>query len=392
VLAGFFESCFQLGFLHRPSFIHQLSTRPDTVSPFLLLAILSISARFVPALVAQNGSPTRASEHYAARAHELLLAELVSPSLAAVQGLYLLGVHDYGNGVTFRAKVFLSIAREMAGTLKLHEDLAGASVIDNEVRRRTWHFLALDANLASTSSPPGSPFDPLTGPVPLPSHEQDFSFGVPSRVVQYLPGATSPSAQAHPTVPGEASLLGALLAVVGIFGQAARALSSLGGGGGGVQIADESTTLAPWLERSLFSTTQSALDAWLSSLDGTRQKWSTPNLLAYRNLHLDVGFWHCWADFHAVHILARRAYLTQMIRALAPSSQDDPAASAVKAETPPEGRAYWAGMAEELVAHAFDLVELQEEVLRGRPATTSITPHLCVPLPPLLSSSSPGAS
>ncbi|GAA5910181.1 hypothetical protein JCM8208_006751 [Rhodotorula glutinis] len=358
-----FEGFFQLGFLHRPSFIHQLSTRPDTVSPFLLLAILSVSARFVSALVAQHGSPTRASDFYAARAHDLVLGELVSPSLPVVQGLYLLAVHDFCHGTGFRSKVLLSVAREMGDALKLHEDLPGASVIDNEVRRRTWHFLSLDTNLVGASA---SSFDSLKVPVALPSHEQDFSFGVPSRVVQYMPGATSSVAQDNPTVPGEASLLGALLVVVNIFGRAARAL------------CDEGPTLEPWLDGSLFRTTQSALDAWLSSLDGTRQKWSTPNLLAYRNLHLDLGFWHCWADFHAVHILARRAHLVQMIQALAPSTaEEDPAPRAVEGKTPPEGlRAYWNRMAEELVAHAFDLVELQEEVSRGRPATTGITPHL----------------
>ncbi|KPV76194.1 uncharacterized protein RHOBADRAFT_52235 [Rhodotorula graminis WP1] len=362
---SFFEGFFQLGFLHRPSFIHQLSTRPDTVSPFLLLAILSISARFVPVLVAQHGSPTRASEHYAARAHDLVLGELVSPSLAAVHALYLLAVHDFCHGTAFRAKVLQSVARDMADALDLHKDLPGASVIDNEIRRRTWHFLSLDANLVSASPPPpGSSFDPRTVPVPLPSHEQDFSFGVPSRFVQYLPGTTSAIAQVNQTGPGEASLLGALLAVGGIFGRTARAL------------CDEGPWSAPWHEGSPFRTTQRALDAWLASLDGTRQKWSTPNLLAYRNLHLDLGFWHCYADFHAVHILGRRAHLAQMVRALAPSNEDDPAASAVDGEAPPEGRAYWAGMAAELVAHAFDVVELQEEVSRGRPATTGMTPHL----------------
>ncbi|GAA5840829.1 hypothetical protein JCM9279_001232 [Rhodotorula babjevae] len=358
-----FEGYFQLGFLHRPSFIHQLSTRPDTVSTFLLLAILSVSARFVPALVAQH-------DFYAARAHDLVLGELVSPSLAVVHGLILLGVHDYGNGVAFRSRVLLSGAREMADALNLDKDLPGASVIDNEVRRRTWHFLSLDANFVSTSSSSGSSFDPLKVPVPLPSHEQDFSFGVPSRVVQFMPGATSVIAQTNPTVSGEASLLGALLAVVAIFGRAARALASGPG--------DEDKNLAPWDEDSLFQLTQSALDAWLASLDSTRQKWSTPNLLAYRNLHLDLGFWHCWADFHAAHILARRAYLEQMIEALAPSTaEDEPATRAVKDKMAPAGpRAYWAGMAEQLVAHAFDLVELQEEVSRGRPTATGMTPHL----------------
>ncbi|BGP46923.1 hypothetical protein JCM10450v2_002775 [Rhodotorula kratochvilovae] len=352
---SFFEGCFQLGFLHRPSFLHQLQTKPASVSPFLLLAMLSVSARFVSALVAKHGSPARASEVYAARAHDLVLVELADPSLERVQALYLLALHDYAHGCAFRAQVFHGVARQMAAALRLDEDLPAAGVIENEVRRRTWWFLTMDADLASAAS---GAFDPLTAPVALPSHEQDFTFGVESRVKQYFPGATSAAAAEHPTVPGELSLLGARLAIHSLFWHTARAL------------ADHSASSAeaePWQPGSLLNTTQRALQSWLAVLSPL-QKWSTSNLLAYRASHLDLAYWSIFADFHAVGILARRASLPRMIRALAPGEEEANTGDA------PEGREYWAAMSEELVGHAFDLVELHEEVSGGR--ARGITPHL----------------
>ncbi|GJN87602.1 hypothetical protein Rhopal_000557-T1 [Rhodotorula paludigena] len=364
---NFFQSYFQLGFLHRPSFLHQLQTRPESVSTFLLLSMLAISARFTPSLAAKHGSPFRAAEHYASKAHALILGELVEPSIDRVQALYLLGIHDFGNGTAFRSKLFANMARQMAEALNLHEDVPGASVIENETRRRTWWFLGMDA-LGTVGSATGV-FDPLAMPVPLPSQEQDFTFGVKSRTPQYFPGATSAIAKQNPTVPGEMSLLAALLTVMSIFGRTARALSQSS------SASNDETMIPPWQPGSLLLNTQRSLQSWLGVLSPL-QKWSTNNLLAYRTQHLDLGFGCVFVDYHAINILVRRAYLPQMIRALAPSNKGDTAASAVNGVVPPDGVDYWAQMARKLVEHAFDIVELHEEVTGVRPASRGMTPHL----------------
>lgn len=62
---------FQLSFLHRPTFMHQLLTDPGSISPFLLLAILSISARFTPSLVERYGGRKEAVDAILARAHAM---------------------------------------------------------------------------------------------------------------------------------------------------------------------------------------------------------------------------------------------------------------------------------------------------------------------------------
>ncbi|GAA6014133.1 hypothetical protein JCM10207_006107 [Rhodosporidiobolus poonsookiae] len=372
---NYFHGYFQLGFLHRPSFLHKLANDPAALSPFLLLSILAISARFTDSLVRRHGGePGRASEVYAERALKMVLNEITEPSLERVQALYMLGIYDFGNGQAFRSKAFQNLARQMAEILKLQEDDPSLSEVENEVRRRTWWFLTMDANLLNAVGSRVGAFDPLTVPIPLPSQENDFAFGIKSRVPQYFPGATSAIAQEHPPVQGEVSLLGALLGCIAIFGRTARAISTSGPS----LPSDPSLSLAPWNPASFFASTSADLAAWADSLSPVQQ-WGTQTLLAYRTQHLDLGFMCIWADFHAIRILLRRAYLPHLIRALAPEGLSKGAGSRAGSEDgeqPPNGDEYWRAMAHELVESAWGLVELQEEVARVRPTARGITPHL----------------
>ncbi|GAA5949941.1 hypothetical protein JCM21900_005532 [Sporobolomyces salmonicolor] len=359
---SFFQGYFQLGFLHRPSFLHKVSTNAASINPFLLLSMLAVSARFTPGLIDKFGSPISASSHYQKKALAMVLDEVVEPSIERVQALYLLGVVDFGSGLGFRSRTLHSMARQMSESLELHEELPTLGVVENEVRRRTWWFLTMDANPVNAVGP----FDPLTVPTPLPSQEEAFTFGEKSIPLQYFPDATSAAALRSPTVPGARSLLGALLSILAIWGQTVRAVCE----------SDSATAVPPWQPDSLLTTTQRDLEAWHSVLS-PKQKWSTANLLAYRNSHLDLGYWCLFCHFHAVSILLSRPYLPQMIRALAPSShRDDPSVLAVKGVVPPSGVDYYVQMANAMVGHAFDIIELQEEVVGLRSTGKGTTPHL----------------
>ncbi|GAA5917320.1 hypothetical protein JCM6882_008972 [Rhodosporidiobolus microsporus] len=373
---AFFSTYFQLSFLHRPSFLHKLSTTPDEISPFLLLAMLAVSARFCEGLIRRHGgSPTDASAVYAERAMGMAFAEMTMPSLERVQALYMLGIHDFGNGQAFRSKMFQNLARQMAEVLKLHEEVPELSVTDNEVRRRTWWFLTMDANLLNAVGTTTGPFDPRTVPIPLPSQESDFAFGIDSRVKQYFAGATSEVAKAHPPVAGEVSLLSALLGIISIFGRTARAISA----SSATSIEAEKISLPPWHPSSLLQTTQTALTAFLATLSPV-QLWSTQTFLAYRTQNLDLGFMCIHADVHTVNVLLRRAYLPKMIRALAPAgtgAHTDGADDNADGIEPPEGRReFYRKMAEELAEHAFKAVGLLEEVASLRPSARGVTPHI----------------
>lgn len=67
-------------------FLERLATDRASVSVFLLLAILSLSARFTPCLATRYGDPVRATEHFMRQAASLVPDEMYKPSLERTQG------------------------------------------------------------------------------------------------------------------------------------------------------------------------------------------------------------------------------------------------------------------------------------------------------------------
>jgi hypothetical protein len=90
---------FQLGFIPREQFPRRLHQAPKEANVFLLLSILSISARFTPALAARYGSGMKASEMFMDRAAKLACHKLYRPSLEICQAFYLLSIAQQGNGM-----------------------------------------------------------------------------------------------------------------------------------------------------------------------------------------------------------------------------------------------------------------------------------------------------
>ncbi|BGO90430.1 hypothetical protein NBRC10512_004085 [Rhodotorula toruloides] len=360
---NFFQCYTQLGFLHRPSFLHQLQTHPDSISPFLVLCIIVISSRITPALAERYPSPSLAADAFAKQAQSQVLHELSPPpSLELVQALLLLSLHDAGTLFEYRAKALQGLARQMAETLRLHEPVPGLSVIENEVRRRTWWFLTFSIiPLDAQPSPTPAYFQPALVPVPLPSNEQDFTFGVRAHDERMFPNLARLPQSPSPTE--DLSLLGAYVTARSIFGEISRAVAPL---------ETDSSALPPcWTPTSPLPALQSALDAF-NALLSPIQHWTTPNLLAYRASNLDLGFWSIHATLRAAQILLYRAYLPIMARVLS----EDGADVGLGGEVPPGGREYWRALAAKTVENAFGLLDEAAECLGAGPARKGMTPHL----------------
>lgn len=91
---------FQLGFLPKQQFSQRLLQDHRSVNVFLVLGILSISARLTPALVARYGSGIKASEFFMERAAGLAHAEIYQePTLERCQAFYLLSIAQHGSGL-----------------------------------------------------------------------------------------------------------------------------------------------------------------------------------------------------------------------------------------------------------------------------------------------------
>lgn len=100
---------FQLGFIPKAQFPQRLLENHQAVSVFLVVSILSISARLTPALAARYGSGMNAAEFFMERAAHLAYGEIYAePTLERCQAFYLLSIAQQGSGL--RNKSYVSVA------------------------------------------------------------------------------------------------------------------------------------------------------------------------------------------------------------------------------------------------------------------------------------------
>jgi len=88
--------------------MESLSNNLPSISVFLLLSMLSISARFTPSLIKHygtDGKPEKAGEHFMGCAAQLVPQQMFEPSLERTQGFFLLGIAEWGKGDRNRSSV-----------------------------------------------------------------------------------------------------------------------------------------------------------------------------------------------------------------------------------------------------------------------------------------------
>lgn len=328
VRAVFVTRFCQLGFLHRPTFLHKLQTGTGAHPPFLLASMLALSARLTPAVVNYFGSSSDATQFFLSRAHNLLVDELHAPWLDRIQALYLLSLAESVERNTYRARVMLELARSMAATLELDkvgvdETEVAVSVIEQEVRRRTWWCLQVDPTFETGMPRRSSAHRPLPA-VPLPMDEQEFVFGASTHGPVYL--------DSEPRIlqldkPIRTSLLGLLVL--------SRALLS--------DALGESTDGVP------SSNSVEGLQARLAVIQASFTPFQMPtasNSLAYRSQDLDVSF-------HELHLNLLATRILLLLRRLNPKPDAD--VKEKEAAAKPE------------VDLAIDLADKVEGMLRSRP-------------------------
>ena len=91
---------FQLGFIPKRQFPERLLKDHRSVSVFLVVSILSISARLSPALSVRYGSGIQAAEYFMERAAALAYDEIYEePTLERCQAFYLFSIAQQGSGL-----------------------------------------------------------------------------------------------------------------------------------------------------------------------------------------------------------------------------------------------------------------------------------------------------
>lgn len=100
---------FQLGFIPKERFKDRRSQNYIFNSPFLLLSILAISARFTPTLRDRYGTSVGAAKEFMNRATAIAGSEMeLGPSLERCQAFLLLSIAQQGSGDMYRSNVSFS--------------------------------------------------------------------------------------------------------------------------------------------------------------------------------------------------------------------------------------------------------------------------------------------
>ena len=101
---------FQLGFIPKAQFPERLLNNHQSVSLFLVVSILSISARLTPALALRYGSGMKAAEFFMDKAAQLAYGEIYAePTLERCQAFYLLSIAQQGSEL--RNKSYVGLVR-----------------------------------------------------------------------------------------------------------------------------------------------------------------------------------------------------------------------------------------------------------------------------------------
>jgi hypothetical protein len=231
-----------------------------------------------------HGGGSAAAEHFAGKTIGLIMQALDQPSLADIQALCLLVIHEWGCRNAVRAYIYLGQAARMAQMYRVvhthhHQSDPDQFLQDESFRRTLWLIYILDCFLTSSPGrhPALSSHD--VKDVSLPCLDMNYNFGSPV-YVRTLNG-TPPSIMADPAGP---------LSEVGEFGHIVLATKSWRN----VVEMMTTTTLDTFSEDQCLALEQ--------EIDAIRQ--SLPLHFADKpgqiNLHITMGSGYTYAMIHSL--------------------------------------------------------------------------------------------
>lgn len=175
---------FQLGFTHKDQYPRSIGKHRGAEHLFLLLSILSVSARLSPALIKRYGTGDGAVEFFKEKAAKMADARYKHISLEDCQAFYLLSIAQHGDGEQNDSHRNLGLAIHKATGLRLHREehlslhpnAAPSDVIRKESARRTFWMLHSQDSLHSGQDSPKS-FCEIDITALLPGDEASFLAG-----------------------------------------------------------------------------------------------------------------------------------------------------------------------------------------------------------------------
>ncbi|GAP86614.1 putative related to general repressor of transcription [Rosellinia necatrix] len=318
----FIRHFYQIGFIPKKMFIAGLRENSESVSVFLLLSILCISARFNKYFIRSYGDGLKAADEFMQKAQRLAINEIyLEPTLERCQAFYLLSIAEQGSGKSNTSYISAGIAFRMAALMRLHREEAYSPItskshivqrIRAEAARRTFWMLHSQDNLHS------GPYKPVSlGPSDitalLPCNEPDFEAGRIPEKRAALEG--TPPAIADPSLCSlrPRPLLASLMQVHNFWGIIAR------------RILYNEKDWRPQDEDSEFAKLNRRLRDWERDLP-PEHAFGRILLGGYRHYEEDLAYLSLTGCLRLCHIVLRKVYLSEMIR----HSQGDPSNPEVK--------------------------------------------------------------
>ncbi|KAL2753952.1 hypothetical protein ACRALDRAFT_2108436 [Sodiomyces alcalophilus JCM 7366] len=333
----FTRKYFQLGFIPRELFPQRLQREDRSVSVFLLLSILSISARFSPSLAERYDGEINAVDYFMAQASNLALRELYQePTLERCQAFYLLSIAQQGSGHRNRSYINLGIATRLAVLMHLHREecyvlsnnATKEEIIKAESARRTMWMLHSQDNLhCGAKSPTSLAASDIT--CLLPCAEEEFADGrqpLSRAALEDTPPARDNEGLIHH--PGR-SLFATLIQAHYYWGKVVR----------GATVSAKSP--APWDESSDFAVMARKLEVWEKALPAAH-RWSHALLLQYKEAGEELAYMNVTMMTKLSNIVLRRPYLDEVIH---PDTGDA------------KRRSFFARMSDDLFRNVRDLYE-----------------------------------
>ncbi|GKT69360.1 hypothetical protein ColTof4_01783 [Colletotrichum tofieldiae] len=300
----FTRKYFQLGFIPKELFPQQLQRDHRSVSVFLLLGILSVSARFSPALAQRYQGEMKAVDFFMERASNMALNELYQePTLERCQAFYLLSLAQQGSGWrnrSYRDDYQGRISTENFGQDNLHcGALSPVSLAANDIT-------AL-----------------------LPSNEEDFAYG--REPLSRAALEDTPPARENPSLIHQPSrsLFASLMQAHYYWGKVARrAMATM-------------KSAKPWDPTSEYAIMAKQLMNWEQQLPQDH-RWSMVLLKGHKSVGEDLAYLGVTMITKLCNIVLRRAYLDNIIKT---------------DEKDPQRRAFFAHMSDDLFRNVRELYE-----------------------------------
>ncbi|KAF5669020.1 general repressor of transcription [Fusarium heterosporum] len=302
----FTQYYFQLGFIPKVHFPQQLVEDRQSVSLFLVVSILSISARLSPSLSTRYGNGMEASQFFMDQGALMARDEVYQSSLENCQAFYLLSIAQQGSGLKIESHINMGIALRMATTLQLHleetyniENPTPSTIIRGESARRTlWMLHSQDQLHSGTHSPISLSASDIT--TLLPCDEDDFDNGrIPSSRAAL--GGTPPAISDPGLVlDPNRSLFASLLQAHNFWGIITR------------RAVKFTSSRYPWNSESKFASVVRDLDQWESNLPRNHQ-WCSFMLKEHKARGQDLAYFGVTMIPRLCNIVLRRPYLIDIL-------------------------------------------------------------------------------